>query len=331
MAKQTNYNIVIIITLFAFALVGIGASVWVLVESQGAGTNQSFETTNQTPTVVVNNVYESDCNTVFNSSIKTGASIAGGSNPKEICIKGTATDPDGCSTITAVEGMVYRNTATSAPACTPDENDCYSISDISFDVGTCIGATDTTVDFTGSVDLEWWAYHTQFTESANYWDAWVQVTDDEAVTGAGTSPNWDINRTSSVGVSTNALSFGTRTLGTTGPDPSDVELELVNLGNEITDVEFRTSSSYGGWLVCSNFGNVNHNYVHFAWTDTWTWGVGDYYQSSSYQTATDADIARSTDGTTTSARKTAYHMILLPGSGVSGTCSNTVTWNATPN
>jgi len=327
---NTNQNKLVIVALAILALAGIGASIWVLVDSEGASTTQTVDTANQTPSLVVENVYASNCSTAFNGNIYTGPAITGGSNPVTVCIEGTATDPDGCATITAIEGKILRSTATGGSSCTESGSDCYDISDIALDGGTCSGGTDTPVDFSGTVDIEWWAHQTQYgTESSYYWNAWAEVTDDEPATGAGWSPNFEVNRTNSLSVTPGTLGFGTRDLNTTGPNPSDIELELVNLSNEIVDVEQTTAN----WFDCTVSGpsSLNMTVVHWNWVDTWTYGTGDYIQGNSWTQATDADIPKSTDGTTTTARKTAYHMIALPGSGISGICTNVATWNARPN
>ncbi len=93
----------------------------------------------------------------------------------------TITDPNGYDDINTVTAKIYKSSVSGGKDCTPNDNNCYSVSSCS--LSGCSGNSCTA---TCTINMQ---FHADPTDgSTDYWRAWIQATDDESQTGSGYSP-----------------------------------------------------------------------------------------------------------------------------------------------
>jgi hypothetical protein len=148
------------------------------------------------------------------------------------------------------------------------------------------------------------------------WTANISATDSGSLAGSNTDPN-TVNSLAALDVTDATIDFSTMALGANSTTPTTMTVQ--NLGNVQIDSIF-SGTNYScaiGTIPATNtkYGLASANY------DTLTTGL-----TESPVTQDGFDLTYRTGGTNST--KSEYWGILVPTSGVSGTCTNTLTVTA---
>ncbi len=144
----------------------------------------------------------------------------------------TVTDTNGYSDIGTVNGVVYRSGAGSK--CVASPNNCYT--DASCDLSGCAGNSCTA---TCSADIYFYAESTDASSlyPAEYWQAWMQVTDLESHSASGTSAAGSPELLSLMALdTTSSISYNPLFAGQDSGGANQ-EITITNTGNLAIDCE----------------------------------------------------------------------------------------------
>jgi len=147
---------------------------------------------------------------------------------KSVSATADISHPTACNLITNVLAKIYRSGVTNGKDCTPNNNNCYSVTSCS--ATSCVG-TDAT--YTCTIDMQ---FHTDSTdESAEYWRAWIEATDG-VLTDSNYSPADapDVNTLSALNIDLGSIDYST-------VNPNNVSsqktIEVQTTGNAAIDVK----------------------------------------------------------------------------------------------
>lgn len=172
----------------------------------------NLASTSFSSTYTVNNVAPS----VDTVSLNGGANITlnmRGQSDKVATTTGQFIDNNGCSDVISATSTIYFNTA--GANCAADNNTCYQILAASCSISGCTGGSDTDGFITCSTGLKYFARSTDTATgspySANFWLGTVRAIDNNAASGASTSPNatTDVIALTALDVTETTIPYGT--------------------------------------------------------------------------------------------------------------------------
>ena len=233
-------------------------------------------------------------------------------------VRGSASDPDGCSTIASVSGRFYRTDV--GGTCSFDNNTCYNIPACT--LTNCSGGGDLTLDYACTAQIQFYADSTMNGPSAGSdWTANIKATDSVGGKGTGTDAI-EMNTTVALGLPGGAsVSFGSVGLGQISPQRN---LSIINSGNSGIDFDARADGAlncqppYGGQSIALNA--LKYSLVN-----------GFAYAAGTSMTTGDVEVEMSLAPRTNDAaeqQQALYFLIQLPASGVGGHCQNNLTFTA---
>lgn len=236
--------------------------------------------------------------------------VAGG--VRTIYINGVVEDLDGQGDITEVDVKFYRSGA--GAGCTTSQNDCYIFDNCVLDTEN---VTSNQKRYNCSLNIQYFADSTS-TGGEFPSEAWVvDVTVKDTLEGSSndTSLTKDMQTLLALAIPT-SINYGALSLnqGTTGA--TNVAQVISQAGNDLADVE--VSSAQSG-MLCT-IGSIPRANQQWSLTDVGYGGMGTTALSAS---ATDTNLAvpyRHGNNPTQSL----FWNILVPESGLGGTCSGTV-------
>lgn len=238
---------------------------------------------------------------------------------------GVASDDNGCTEIQDIgdyDGTLYRTNVASAQACTPDDTNCYSLTgDFTIDpniVNSCLGGADTDVAYQATEAVEFFADPTDAgaaTYSATDWTAYVEVSDGTDTDTA--TDTFEMNTLLSLNAAGTggggAIDYGAVAFSATAED----EVTVTVTGNADIDVEVYAD----GAMSCTS-GSIPLTNTDVGLATDPSVDIG----TSGSPLEIEAVLTKPTS--TTPVTDTLYFELTMPASGVSGTCSNTVTFTA---
>ena len=258
---------------------------------------------------------------------------------------GLATDLNGCTEITLASGnysgSFARTDLQTSGACAADNNSCYVVSDANdFSVGTddlnsCSGAGDTTIGFEGAESVQYYADATDTgsTNAATNWTVSVSLTDSVGAISAIATDTFEMATTTAMVLENTSfaalsnLAYGSVALGGTS---SQLTMYVINSGNR-TYYELVNASAHGsavggaGVLYCNGVGSsdISPQFVRYNTASAAPHASGTALSITATIVSTGNAIAARTSETLESFTPV-YWSLLLPGSAISGICSNTI-------
>ena len=236
----------------------------------------------------------------------------------------TVTDNNGCEDLGTISAKIYRSAQTSA--CSADNNDCYAVASCTEDALSCTaGGSDLDATYTCSITM---AYYTDSTDasssqySAQEWNCEITPNDG---TGAGTPVNnsagedVEVNTLLSLDISAATIDYGSLALGASTGATNQTQT-VTNTGNDDMDVEFSGTN-----LTCTGIGAVPSGNQKYGLTDV-TYASLTNTMTTSAVSRDLALLQETTDGVPVT--DAVYHGVQNESTGVSGTCSGTITYGA---
>lgn len=238
-------------------------------------------------------------------------------------IHGTAYDQNGCSDIDDVSQWtlrLYRSGVGGGFLCSGDDSNCYNPSSNStLALSGCTGPSDTNITYQWTVTLKHYIEPTDASASSfssNDWKARVVVNDVSSDAGY-LADSFEVATLRALTVPS-VIDYGTLAPGDTSTQQN---IDVTNTGND--DIDFYVKAS--GAMTCDR-GSIPESEIHYDLND------GFVYNSVSGLSASDTPInATITRRTTSISKKTMYFRLKVPTNGVSGHCTNTVTFTAKSN
>ncbi len=296
--------------------------VFVSLRSQADNTGSTATVANQAPTV--------DTVTIASTSGGTGISAFDLTEnaTTSLWVHGTYTDNNGCSEVESdgIETLIARSSVSStcfADGSTTDDRYCYrqdsSVAGSVCSLTNCAGGTDVTGSYTCTFPVRNFADATDAggdaTYSAQNWVGAVIISDGIDDGDNKYSSTFEMNTLTAINVSS-TVAYGSVALGATS---SVQTITLTNTGND----NGTNANVYGTALTCT--------------VGTIAVGQQTYTSSTSASPSTALTTASSSLGlnitkqttSTVQATSNTRWMFTMPSSGLSGTCTGTVTFLAT--
>lgn len=225
-------------------------------------------------------------------------------------VNGQVSDPDGFGDITDVDARLYRSGATGGVACTADNNDCYIQTTCSL-----TGGSGNSIDYSCQIDLQYYTDPTVTgsTYPTDTWNARVTVTDGVTVVNDDSYTN-EVEELTAISYAS-SIDHGTLALGATSA--SNQLLNILNAGN----MEAQANVSMASAMSCATGSiPIGNN----------KWGLSDvaYASLSNTLTSTPTSMGLTLPAQTNDASQPSdatYWGIQIPGTGVKGLCTGTVT------
>ena len=237
--------------------------------------------------------------TLWNQATADAAITLTAGSTVTVTANATVTDLNGGANIASAAATLYHSTSTSAGV--DDEN-------IHLTNGTCsLGSA------VGNTKVATCSFTMNYMALSGTWTANITATDGSSAAGSATDDN-TVNSLAALDVTDTTISFSTLALGANSTSATTMTVQ--NLGNVQIDSIF-SGTNYTctiGEIPATNtkYGLVSANY------DTLTTGL-----TEAAVTQTGFDLTYRTGGTNST--KSEYWGILIPASGVSGTCTDTLT------
>lgn len=290
---------------FCFYLItgGVVSEVSIDVLADSATTTATVG--NATPTVGSFNI---------NGGAATIALIEGDSSSVVASTTVTITDDNGCTDLATTTMKFYRTDQGSS--CSANGYNCYAEATCS-QVGsgnTCDGDSDTSVDYTCPVTLNYFTDPTDANAAASSTNWTMLITaDDGDNQGTGTD-TIEIESLNALDV-TSPIDYGTLALDTSS---ANQEQTVTNTGNVRLDLEFS-----GTDMTCSVRGTIEAEQQKYSTTTISVWGDAPYTLTNT-STERNWNVVKRTTATST---ESVHWMLHTPASGVEGSCTgaNTLT------
>ena len=233
-------------------------------------------------------------------------------------VSGVISDSNGYEDITTGSGNVsvaFHRSGISLTdnSCTDDENYCYTVSDC-----TLTGGSGTTVNFDCPMDIEYWTDST-LTGGAypgETWTATAKVVDRTAAEDILTAST-EVDTLLSLAFSTTNITYdGVTALGASTTGANNEIIDFTQQGNDEADVKVS-----GVDMVCDTVGSIAIGNQQWSLND-----IGYNGATTTDMTGSPVDTDLGVNYKTTSDEtETLYWNILIPSTGVRGTCTGTTT------
>lgn len=308
-----SYRVVFVV----LALVVVAALVSVVFfYTKADDTGQTAEVGNAAPTV-----------DTVTSAITTGGEDQATITPTENSTKtlyfhGTATDNNGCDDFdTAADWSMKLFRTDQTSGCSADNNDCYAGSTDDLTITGCTGAADLNLAYEWTDDIQYFADATDAgsPNAATTWTISITAQDTAAATGNNTD-TFEMGSLLALNV-TASVNYGTVALGA---DSAEQTITFTNTGNRAIDAD----QTADGDMSCTGPGSsdIAVGAAHIATLTGFTYGVADQALTTT-ATTVDMSLAQRTSEVTPSTDDW-FAILRVPGTGVGGTCTNTITFTA---
>lgn len=301
------------------------------VKSQADNVSTSATITNSSPTISAVYITAASSTTLVNDATMTPSS---GAN-KTIWITGTIADNNGDSDITAGTGKVRVAFYESGTTCDPDDalnkdnNNCYKSSTANDATNTDGGGvacsidsstgTSLTATFTCPITLAFYADATVAggVNAAGNWVAKVKVLDAASAFAVdfATTTEMQLQTSLSIGAS---IAYGELALGVSNTSTNNAALLLTQYGNDEATVSVTSATA----MACT-IGTIPVGNQQWALTDIDYDAVGTNALTTSAAPTSVLVPYRTDDASATQSNKYLYWDILIPTTGVGGSCTGT--------
>lgn len=237
----------------------------------------------------------------------TTINLNGGSNitlnegtTTPVVLTGVITDTNGFATIASATAKIYRTPLNNT--CTPDDNNCYSLSN-----GVLSGCTGNTCNVTFTFNMQYFSDPTDTgsPNAAQTWAAAITGFDDGGLSGAGAGGSVELNSLLALSV-TGTITYGSLLPGDNSGSTNG-SVVLSNTGNRAIDSEISGSNLCSDYPTCAAgvipVGNQQYK------TTAFTYGAGTALSTT--PTLTQISLAKPTSLSNPSS--TIYWGISLPG------------------
>ena len=308
-------------SLLMIALFAISS--FVMINSQAdSSTASATISPNSSPTVSTK--FISSTSNGGNDALNLAAdfTLAAGTT-STVWVNGLVADNNGDADIASVAVTLYRTTTSGGAACSADNNDCYTNAACTLDAAA---GTTLQTGYNCSFSLE---YYTDSTVTggvapSDTWYLSVTATDLSSNTGSDATYTKEMPLVTSLTIP-GAISYGSLALGTSTTNATNTSLTLTQQGNDQADVEV---SMAGPSLDCitgaTATGAIARASISWAITDT---DVAGSTALTSSAVDTNNSVGYRTGAVVTDEL---YWNIVIPATGVGGTCSGTVTVSTIP-
>ena len=303
-----------VIFLIIAILAAVALVLLVLFYTQADDTSQTTVVGNATPTV-----------DSVTTAITTGGADQATITPTEnstltLYFHGAATDNNGCDDFdTAGDWSMKLYRTDQGSSCSADNNDCYAGDTGDLTITGCTGGGDLSLDYEWTDAIQYFADATDAgsPNAATNWTAQITAVDTAAASGSGTD-TFEMASLIALNV-TASVNYGTVALGA---DSAEQTITFTNTGNRAIDAD----QTADGDMTCTLDGSIPVGNAHIATLTGFTYGTADQALTSG-ATTVDMSLAQRTSEVTPSTDDW-FAILRMPGTGVSGTCSNTVTFTA---
>lgn len=244
--------------------------------------------------------------TLFNQAGANAAiTLTAGSTVNVFC-NATLTDSNGYSDIDNATATLYHSSSSSGAS--DDENIHYTNSSCSLGTNTSVTDVPVTCYFT----LNYMATNGTWT---------CNITANDGTTTASATGTNTINTLAGLDVPESSIDFGTMSLGS---NSSSAELiNITNTGNVQIDAQF-SGTDYSCTIGSIPVGNTKYNLSSLPYDNMTT----SLTSSAVTQTSFDLGVRGVATSNGVDSKKNEYWTILIPSTGVGGTCNNTITVTA---
>ncbi len=239
---------------------------------------------------------------------------------KELFVRGTLLDEDGCSDLDTVTITLYRSSNPGVESCTLDNNDCYRTSTNVFT--GCDGGPDTSADFEVSVPI---ANFVDPTDAGAYAaDAWTVHADvqDFSVEHGVLDAAFEMNSLAALDVAPTSIVYGSLTLGI---DSAQQSIVFSNTGNRDINTLVRSETALVSDLV--GFADIPSDNVKMSLSDGFEYGTG--IPIGLVDSTLAINLLQQTDDGGAVPSVVAYFILRVPLHGVKGTYTNILDFTAT--
>lgn len=324
--KRTNLGEVNLHVIYGaiFVLIIVGGFIaFVLSRSLTDDATQQATINNSAPTV---SVAISSVSDTTNYSTTTGPLTLTDGATTNVFVHGTVTDNNGCNEINFTNGnwigSIYHGSTSGTTACSSSANDCYTLTEADVTASSsCSSLTSYSYEFTKAI--QYYADATASdadTYSGVDWSAYVAVSDGTATgTGNADSQTFEVSVNTALSLDSATVTFGA--LGLNSTSPTDINMTTNNTGNNLIDVALSGTN-----FNCSGIsGSFPATRSHYNVSSTQAYASGTALTTSAV-TSTSFNLGKQTSGT--AATKPIFWLLQTPVTGVSGTCTSTITVTA---
>lgn len=311
-APARLFSLVAIVALAAVLYLTLGGTL-ADETSQTAGVNNAQPTVDSLITTETSGGSDTDTVTLTENSVTT------------VYFSGTASDDNGCEDIndpTLWTYVAYRTDVANAHECTADMNDCYQGHPDNMTITACDGGGDLSLDFEGSVDLEYYADATDAfapTHSATDWTVKLFVRDETSNEEGELADTYEVESLRALDLS-GPVNYGNLTLG------EDSEMQTITVtqtGNQTFDVDVSMPD-----MECDGAGSedIPATQLHISTDDEFVYGTDDQAVTND---AAGFDLNMTVrEDDLTPLTSNIYAILRLPDTGLRGTCDAIMTITA---
>jgi len=301
------------------ALLFIGGLLLLVVvinlRSSADDTSSSASINNATPVI----------NSVTFSETSQGPSISAftpnENTTKSIYVYGSYTDNNGCADVTSLSMQLYQ-TLSASSGCSYNDNRCYNSNSTGYSCNfttvpgdACSGGTDTTANYECTVPIQYFAEATDTGPLlSGYWVGAVSATDASAANGSN-SANFEMNTLTALDVGS-SINYGSLGLGDTS---ADTPVTITNTGNK-DPLDVQVSGTSMGCTV----GTIPTSSQKYALASGVAYGSMISLTGSAVSSG--ALVSKATAAASPSTYNI-YWKLLVPSSGLSGSCAGTTTFS----
>jgi hypothetical protein len=319
--KKSSSMLLLGIVFTLIALIAIVAIIYFRSSATAPTALQQANVTNAAPTVDA--IVPSDTTGTGDISLPSGGLTLNEGTTKTLYVRGTISDPNGCTDISDVKVVVYRSSVSGADACTANNNNCYiidSVAGVSPGIQGCTGADDNDANFEISYPVANYADQTDAgsTYAADTWQVKATVMDVASLSGS-LSNSFEIQSLAAFSIAPSVINYGVVALGTIAGEQT---LTFTNSGNRNVDTLYHSDGDLTSNLT--GFSVIPTANAHVSLSQGFAWGDGTGITTSDQTLA--IHLAQQTSSTAPSVPS--YFLLKMPTSGVRGTYTNTLTFTA---
>ena len=302
-------------SLFMIALFAVSS--FVMINSQAGVSTASVSINNIAP--VVTSRFISNNANGGNDGLNAAANfdlIAG--TTRTVHVNGIISDNNGEADIAAVKVALYKTSTAGAENCVADSNDCYVNAACAIDAAVGTGLQ---VGYSCAFPLEFFTDSTVTggVSPADTWHLAVTAIDIASLATLDATYAKEMPLLTALTIP-GAISYGALDLNTSTTDLNNTFITMTQQGNDVADVEVSMANAVVPCLTGGiSTGSIPRGFLSWALTDT---DVAGSTPLSNIVADTNLNVGYRTAGVVT---KDLYWNIVVPVSGVGGTCSGNVT------
>jgi len=250
---------------------------------------------NAAPTLADVMLYDADLGTI---------QLTAGSDQNIVYCNGTITDNNGFGDVDVAWAYIYNGSGDDLPAAT-DKNERYD------------NASCDLVSGSGVTIVAECAFTIEHEALDGTWTCNITANDSVNAIGKNQGTN-DIDTLTGISILESAIDFGTLGLGASSG--TGIETNVTNQGNVIVDIRVNGSD-----YACDVQGTIDVNNTRYDVVDSnWATMTENLTETPMTDTAFDLGIEGIATNEDTNSTKNEFWTIVVPGTGVSGTCTNDI-------